>query len=109
MIKAVAKRKIGFVNRKTKEYFEILPYCFVTLPEWAKYDPMYERAVRAGILELHETISVPVSLTADNEAKPNAGTPASEPLQDNAGHEILSAETVPEEYHGAKKSKAKKI
>ena len=108
MIKAVAKRKIGFVNRETKEYFEVLPYCFVTLPEWAKYDPMYERAVRAGILELHETISVPVSSKTDNETKPNAGMPASETVSDGVGHEILSAETVPEEYHGAKKSKAKK-
>lgn len=61
MIKAVAKRKLGFINRETKETIELEPYAFVTLPDWVKADPMFAMATRAGILELHETISTPVA------------------------------------------------
>jgi len=52
MIQVITKQAIGFRNGDTGEIVTAKPYDFTSLPDWVKKDPMYDWAVKAGVLEV---------------------------------------------------------
>lgn len=52
MIKAIAKKKLGFRNGDTGEIISVEPFAFATLPDWVAKDPLYGWALADGSLEV---------------------------------------------------------
>lgn len=58
MIKCIAKKRIAFRNPANRdEQINVRPFEFATLPDWAANDPMFDWAIKDGVLEVSkETI-----------------------------------------------------
>ena len=54
MINLIAKKRIGFTNRETKEVLIAEPLVYTTLPDWITNDPIYDWAKKDGSIEVIE-------------------------------------------------------
>ena len=54
MINLIAKKRIGFTNRETKEVLIAEPLVYATMPDWIVNDPIYNWAKEDGSIEVIE-------------------------------------------------------
>ena len=76
MINCIAKKKIAFRNPANKdESIVVLPFEFVSLPEWVTKDPMFGWAVKDKILDVSKETIVAVKEEPKKVVKKTAKKP----------------------------------
>lgn len=51
-MRVFSKKKLTFINPKTKEQASVKPFTFSNLPDWASLDPLFDWAKEEGSLEV---------------------------------------------------------